>query len=178
MDLNPLVDFVLKLEDPTLAGHVTTLRGDSGGMTRFGIASKWHPDLVASGFFDEQKTPRDEALAIARTTYEEQYAKPLLLDQLTSAPIGARLLAFAVNAGPSEAVALAQRTLCNSDPGHIPVAVDGCMGPETVAALNGAFPADFVQDFRQAMAVFYERLVAARPELLPERTGLLNRAGA
>ena len=48
-DVDKAVQFVLGLEDARLKGDVTTLPGDRGGATRFGLASASHPDLVADG---------------------------------------------------------------------------------------------------------------------------------
>ena len=43
-DINIATLYVLKNEDSHLSGVVTT---DQGGMTRFGIAQRFHPDLNA-----------------------------------------------------------------------------------------------------------------------------------
>ena len=38
------IDFVLKQEDSTLSGVITNETGDAGGLTRFGLCAKWHPE--------------------------------------------------------------------------------------------------------------------------------------
>lgn len=178
-DIKEAVDFVLHQEDSRLSGAITTLPGDRGGPTRFGIASRFHPDLVDQGFFDSDgespKIPNDDALAIAEHVYEEECASGLRLADIESQDVADRLLSFAINEGHAEAVAIAQRAC-----GLLGQAIqdDGKMGPATVAAINACDPAAWLAANRTMQEAFYRHLVAVRPELLPELKGLLNRADA
>lgn len=178
-DLKESVDFVLHQEDARLTGAITTLPGDRGGPTRFGIASRFHPDLVDQGFFDsdgeDPKIPHDDALAIAEDVYETEYGARLMLDHIESQDVADRLLSFAVNEGAAEAVAIAQRA-CSSL-GHA-IADDGKMGPATVAALNACDPEAWLAANRAMQEAFYRHLVAVRPSIVPELKGLINRAQA
>jgi len=179
-DITQAVEFVLHQEDARLSGAITTLPGDRGGPTRFGLASRFHPDLVKQGYFSlnedgSPEIPHDDALAIAEAVYAEQYGTCLQIDQIASQDIADRLLSFAINEGPHEAVTLAQRAC--ADCGH-PTTVDGLMGPNTVAALNACDPDQWRQANAARQAQFYRNLVAARPAMLPELAGLLNRANA
>jgi lysozyme family protein len=178
-DTEQAVQFVLRQEDARLSGDVTTIPGDRGGPTRFGLASKFHPDLVEQGFYElvdgEPKIPHDEALAIADQVYAEQYAAPLALDQVRSQEIANRLLSFAINEGPAEAITLAQRA-CKAL--GCTIADDGKMGPATIRALNSLDPAAWLAANRVQQEAFYRHLVATQPRLLPELQGLLNRANA
>lgn len=180
-DTATAVQFVLLQEDSRLTGEVTTLKGDRGGPTRFGLASKFHPDLVESGYYEldesgEPKIPHDEALAIAEQIYGEQYASSLALDRIRSQDIANRLLSFAINEGPPEAVAIAQKA-CNSVLG-CSLAIDGKVGPATLSALNVVDPDKWIAANRIGQENFYRHLVQVRPELAHLLNGFLNRADA
>lgn len=177
-DLKKAVDFVLHQEDSRLTGAITTLPGDRGGPTRFGIASRFHPELVEQGFFEQDdapKIPHDAALAIAEGVYGSEYGAHLMLDEIESQDVANRLLSFAVNEGPREAVAIAQRA-CSSLGKWL--ADDGRMGPATVAAINSCEPEAWLAANRTFQEAFYRHLVAIRPAMLPELQGLINRANA
>ena len=158
-DTEQSVQFVLRLEDSRLSGEITTLPGDRGGATRFGLASRFHPGLVESGYFemdgDAPKIPHDEALAIAEKTYEEQYAAPLQLVEIKSQDVANRLLSFAVNEGATEAVAIAQ--LAAGSLGTR-ITVDGVIGPVTLAAINAVEPDSLIREIRYAQRAFYQTL--------------------
>lgn len=171
------VHFVLLQEDAKMSGDVTEAKGDPGGKTRFGIASRWHPDLVPSGFFDEHKMGRSAALAMATSIYIHQYAPPLELPSIDSQDIANRLLSFAVNEGQVEAVKLVQKALQAS--GWRNVDVDGEFGPNTLAAVNQVDSATLLEHWRNLQTVYYARWVAEdAPNRSGELRGLLNRAAA
>ena len=178
-DVDKAVQFVLHQEDESLSGDITTLPGDRGGPTRFGLASASHADLMADGYYEVEngapKIAHDEALAIAEKAYAEQYAAKVQLEHIDDQDVANRVLSFAVNEGPHEAVALLQRALntCGSS-----LSVDGILGGATLAAVNAADPAQVIASLRAQQSGFYRRLVAARPDLLPYLHGLLNRAEA
>jgi type VI secretion system secreted protein VgrG len=172
-DTATAVQFVLRQEDSRLSGEVTTLPGDRGGRTRFGLAERFHPDLTKSGYFDD--TEYDKALTIAEQVYAEQYAGPLMLDGVQSQDVANRLLSFAINEGPPEAITLAQRA-CKSL--GCSIADDGKMGPASLAALNSLDPLAWLAANRAQQEAFYRHLVTTQPKLLPELQGLLNRADA
>ena len=81
-NLKIAVGFVLRQEDSRLEGAVTTLPGDSGGPTRFGLASTSHPELIAQGYLDASKVDRDTALAIAEEVYEKTNANPMRVSDI------------------------------------------------------------------------------------------------
>jgi lysozyme family protein len=117
-DTATAVQFVLRQEDSRLTGEITTLKGDRGGRTRFGLAERFHLDLVKRGYYDigedgEPVIPHDEALEIADQVYEEQYASALSLPFVESQDVANRLLSFAINEGPAEGIAVAQKA-CNA----------------------------------------------------------------
>ena len=95
---------------------------DTGGTTKFGISSKAHP-----GVDIEHLTRKD-----AERIYHESYWEPIHGDALPP------MLAFvvfdaAVNMGVAKAVTILQTCLRK-------VAVDGVMGPETLAATKLYLP--------------------------------------
>jgi len=173
------VQFVLRQEDSRLTGDITTLPGDAGGPTRFGLASRWHPELVARGFYElVHGAPRighDEALTIAEETYGVAYIAALHIDQIASQEVADRLLSFAVNEGKPEAVTILQRCLNGCG---CAITVDGIFGPQTLKAVNSVDPARLIAAQRSSQEGFYRHLVAVRPALLPYLNGLLNRARA
>jgi lysozyme family protein len=178
-DVNKAVQFVLGQEDARLTGDVTTLPGDRGGRTRFGLASKFHPELVEKGYYEVEngkpKIPHDEALAIAERTLSEDYALKVGIDKITDQNVANRVLSFAINEGPGEATAILQKAL-NSLGAKL--AADGRPGPATLETINAADPAQLIAALRSFERQFYTHLVSVRPELMPEYHGLLNRANA
>ena len=178
-DVDKAVQFVLGQEDARLTGDVTTLPGDRGGATRFGLASASHPDLVADGYYEvengEPKIPHDEALAIAEKAYAEQYGAKVQLEEIDDQDVANRVLGFAINEGPGEATAILQRAL-NSLNNRI--TEDGKFGPATLAAVNAAEPDQLIAALRTFEKQFYTHLVTVRPELMPCYHGFLNRADA
>jgi lysozyme family protein len=169
------IDFVLKLEDVELSGDVTTNRGDTGGATRFGLAERWHPELVDSSYFDASKMDRDAALAIAQKTYDEQYCAPLMLAQIKAQSLAYQMLSFAINDGPVEAAKLIQRACCYLGK---PVATDGKIGPLTVAAANALDAEQLLNTYSSCAKDFYRAIVHARPDQVVFLHGWLNRVDA
>lgn len=176
-EVDAAVKFVLLQEDRELSGVVTDTKGDPGGITRYGIASKWHRDLVPIGFFDPLEMDRDTALALATKVYTRQYAPPLELERISSQDLANRLLSFAVNEGQAEAVKLLQKALQAA--GWRNVAADSVFGPRTLTAVNQVDPAALLAQWRNLQKVYYAEWVAEMPA---ERggllQGLLNRAAA
>ena len=82
------VTFTLHQEDQTDTGVVTT---DSGGVTRWGIAQKYHPEV------DVAYLSRDDAIAIYKQVYWRAAWESL--------PVGLALCVFdcSVNQGPGTA---------------------------------------------------------------------------
>ena len=81
-DIQQATDVVLRQEDSRMSGVITTIPGDSGGRTRFGIAERWHPELTATGFFTTM--PTAEALKVAEGVYAA-LAKPQVLTNCNAA---------------------------------------------------------------------------------------------
>jgi lysozyme family protein len=169
-DAKLAIDFVLKLEDSTLSGKVTT---DAGGRTRFGIAEKFHPKLTGTGFYDEMEN--EEALPVAESIYEEEYWSAISGDDIKSQDIANRVLSFAVNMGPKQALTLLQKA-ANTLGAN--VSEDGVIGPSTLAAINKLNPQSLLSNFRDILTAFYHRIVAVNPSQSANLNGWLNRVKA
>jgi hypothetical protein len=98
-NLKSAIEFVLRQEDARLEGNVTMLPGDSGGPTRFGLASTSHPELVAKGCYDPSKVSRDAALAIAEQVHERTYATRLRIGEIDDQAVATAILSLGVMPG-------------------------------------------------------------------------------
>jgi len=136
--------------------------GDPGGFTRWGIASKEHPELsVATMTFEA-----------AATWYYDTMWKPIGLDAL-SAPepaVAIKLFDIAVQFGPGKAVMLLQDVLV--DLGE-PVKVDGLFGAQTLEAVRRVIVVDLLKALCLAMATQYQADAKNDPAAL---AGWLKRA--
>ncbi len=178
-DLKLAIDFVLLQEDATLAGVVTHTRGDPGGATRYGLAQRWHGELTASGFFDADLMNAPAAQAIAERVYGDQYAAPLSLPLIEDQDLANRLLSFAVNEGPAEAIKIFQRVLPGLVKLYLLGTPDGLLGPHTLWAINQADPAQLRAAIAAAESDFYRAWVAQQPAQRAHLlSGLLHRAEA
>jgi lysozyme family protein len=168
-DPNAAIEFVLRQEDSTLSGIITNESGDAGGLTRFGLCAKWHPELVSAGFYDVTMDTAT-ALPLAKTAYQTAYATSLRLAQINAQTVANALLSFAVNLGTFEAVETLQQ-VCGA-------VADGCMGPNTVAAVNKQDPATLLAAYCAIQANHYRGIVAANPTQAKFLQGWLNRVNA
>jgi lysozyme family protein len=164
------VDFVLRQEDAGLSGVVTKALGDRGGLTRFGITAKWHPDLAASGFFE---TNREEALAIAEEVYANESIPHLDRSKVNRTAVAVALLSFAVVEGAATSVMILQRVL-----NHLgfPLVVDGSAGPKTLQAINAADPWALVSALVRAQRDHFKAIVESDPSQERWLNGWNNRA--
>ena len=163
------INFVLRQEDSTLAGTITNESNDAGGLTRFGLSAKWHPELVEAGFY-EASMDAQTALPIAQQAYETAYASPLCLTQINSQAIANALLSFAVNCGTFSATEILQQ-VCGA-------VADGHMGQNTVAAINRQDPATLLAAYCAMEANHYRGIVDANPTQQKFLAGWLNRVAA
>lgn len=159
-----IINWVLRFEDSTLSGTVSNLPGDSGGMTRFGIASNVHPEVPASFYTCDTQT----ALFMAQQIYSNQYWHPLHLDSVSDDGLASVMMDFAVNSGVGRATKEVQTLL-----GTV---ADGSIGPETLGLLRNANQAELAIQLRSARAD-WDREVAARfPAEAPYLKNWLQRA--
>ena len=151
------VDRLLELE----GGYVND-PSDSGGETNFGITQRSYPDLDIRGL------TREKAKAIYYTDWWLKYR----LGQLPPT-IGIKMLDACVNMGARQGTKLLQRALVSQGQD---IAVDGKIGPATIAACKMVDEAALLQALRDQLVAFYEQLVAAKPQDEKFLHGWLNRA--
>ena len=143
--------WMLKQEDSTLSGVVVNL-GDGGGLTRFGIAQNFHPNLPAN-FYTESRL---SALLYAEFLYEQQYWNLIQGGHIENEVLAASLFSFAVNAGVSQAVKTLQACLGITE--------DGDFGPITLEMTNHYSASPFLAPaLRTAEAKFYNALAYSNP---------------
>lgn len=160
----PMFEWVIRLEDPSLKGKAVNLM-DGQGLTRFGIGQLSHPELPS----DFYTRPAPEALAIAAGIYRSTYWNRFCGDQILDDQVASCLLSFSINDGTQREVFMLQQVLGFTQ-------TDGIMGPLTLAATNNSNPATLAPALRIAQANFYRMLVAKQPTDARFLTGWLRRA--
>jgi len=136
-----VVTFVISvLEDPLGTGNT-----DSGGLTRWGISQKAHPDV------DVANLTKDEAIRI----YHDEYWMPARCDLLPRA-LALQFFTAYINMKPQRAIKCLQ--LASR------VRVDGLLGPVTIAAVQRfRSPADLRARFSAECVKFYVDLIRRIP---------------
>lgn len=166
-DVNSAIDYVLRWEDESLSGVITT-NDDGITKTRFGIDQRFHPELTACGFYSDMGSTA--ALGIARNVYREHYADPLCIEQIGNQEIANKLLSLGVNIGIETAARMLQLA--------VHVLGDGSIGPKTLFALANANPAAVHESLDDQAIAHYHSLVAADPSKQKYLKGWLARAEA
>jgi lysozyme family protein len=164
-DVDAAIIYVLRFEDSTLSGKITV---DDGGPTRFGIASRYHPELTACGFYKDMGSVA--ALQIAKSIYDISYAQPLSIEQIANQDIANKLLSLGVNIGVFRASKMLQSA--------VGITEDGVIGVNTLMRLSGADPLMVLADLRAAATRYYHEVVAEHPEDEEYLNGWLARANA
>jgi lysozyme family protein len=133
---------------------------DPGGVTKWGIDKRSHPDLDIESLTEEQATE----------VYLNEYWNKYHCDQLDW-PLNTVHFDNCVNMGAGQAVKLLQRVCGAHD--------DGAWGPNTKAAVIAACKvrsADVVaKQVIDHKRDFYEKLADAKPALAKFKQGWLNR---
>lgn len=116
---------------------------DAGGPTKYGITqatlSRWRRAHVSREMVEALEPA--EAMQI----YREWFWKPLSCEKLTGLTTATIILNAGVLFGVGIAAAAAQKAARKA--GHSTLAVDGHLGPTTVAALNSTDPRQFAVSF-------------------------------
>jgi lysozyme family protein len=160
--------FVLEHETVYAKGHYGDMNfavsenvaGDAGGLTKFGIDQRSHPDIDIENLTVEQ----------ASAIYREEYWDRNHCGDMPW-PICAVHFDNCVNMGPRQAVKLLQREVGAKD--------DGAFGPATKAAMLSACEVRGAEDVAIQICSqkqeFYEKLVEQKPHLQKFKKGWLNR---
>lgn len=162
------IDYVIGQEVPKNkpAGYVTDDPRDAGGKTRYGIAMRFHPELIYTGFFDASRTTDEYALQLAHATYEKCYADYMMLDRIESQQIANALLSFGVNEGVATSVRVAQDAVGISPS-------TGFFGPKTLNAVNNT--PHFLEALEARQIAHYQAIVEAKPAQACFLNGWINR---
>jgi len=136
---------------------------DPGGATKYGISKRSYPDLNIAAL------TREQAIEIYRRDWWDRYG----YDRIKSLDVAAKVFDLAVNMGPAAAHRLLQEALVFL--GH-QLAVDGILGPKTLAAVNAEAPPRLLQVLRWKAAERYFSLAERRPENRAFLFGWLRRA--
>jgi lysozyme family protein len=160
--------FTLQHEDSTRSGKVTV---DAGGLTRFGIAQKFHPDLPEQFFTG----PAEDALAEAEKIEERDYWEAMHLVEVENQNVANKLFDMGVNMGVRQAAVYAQRAV-NSQGQQL--TEDGVIGSKTLVAINAIKSQIFYGLLCQFSAAHYRHVAAVNPAQAVNLAGWLKRAEA
>ena len=151
---------------------------DSGGETAFGIARHYWPEWEGWPVIDGIKRgigAEPPYGTISHNQYAHQInaacrANPTFMSMVSDfyqknfwGDIGGindqelanKIYDMGVNSGTGEAAKLIQRCVGVND--------DGCIGPQTLAAINAADPDALRQSYKESRIAFYRQLVAEHP---------------
>ena len=162
------VEAVLRQEDSTLSGRITEIAGDAGGLTRFGFASAFHPELRETTFYTTMTNA--DALQLATEKMTREYAEPLWIGAIGDQALATKVLSYGVNECPQRAIEALQQAVLTMLPG-LRLNVDGVMGPQTMVAVNRCMAGSLLNAFRLQMIERY--VVYAKDNVL---RGLIDRA--
>lgn len=113
---------------------------DPGGETKYGISKRQYPELDIKHL----------TIKKAREIYLRDFWQVMGGAMIREQEIANQIFDFAVHTGIQRAVKYAQSV--------VGVAVDGFMGPITLAAINGMLPEMFLNYYRLARIHYYYRL--------------------
>ena len=106
---------------------------DRGGRTKYGITEAVFRDALNRAVISGVSDIRDLTVAQAKAIYRIDYWLGISLHEVRNAGVAAEIFDTAVNMGTASAVRIAQRALNYLGE---KLAVDGVMGPATLAAVN------------------------------------------
>ena len=109
----------------------------------------------------------------ARDIYYRDWWLRLRCSEIRDDRVAQKYLDACVNVGRSTGTKLLQRALCSIG---LSVAVDGKIGPQTLAAANIANPDSLLPAMRRLQAEHYEGLIKRNPRLAKFRRGWMARA--
>jgi len=170
-DFKLAFDFVLQHEDPTRSGKVTV---DAGGRTRFGIATRFHPDLPEEFFTGLA----EDALAEAEKIEEREYWSSMRLAEVENQNIANKLLDMGVNMGVLQATVYAQRGLNALLDSNAQIVVDGVIGTKTLTAIHRVNLIEYYKLLCQWSAAHYRHIAAVNPAQAENLAGWMKRAEA
>jgi len=138
-------------------------KNDPGGETKYGISKKSYPHL------DIKNITKEEAWNI----YRRDFWDPLHLDSINNQAVADQILDTAANMGIKTGAIIAQRAAKSLGKN---IAVDGTLGPATIAAINSLPSSKLASQMVRHRIDAYNAIVAKRPESREFLKGWLARA--
>lgn len=129
--------------------RLTNVANDRGGQTYAGIARNFHPNWAGWRYIDANDLGNLDLSRLVREFYKEQFWDKVSGDAIERPAIAETIFDFAVNAGVSTAVKLAQIV--------VEAMPDGRIGPATLAKLN-AMDDTFVLRYALAKVARYAQI--------------------
>ena len=117
---------------------------DRGGETNYGITASTLESAKAKGWVPSNITIKNLKLSHAKTIYKNGYWNAVKADDLPY-PLDLIVFDMAVNHGANSAIKILQKTLNSMLDFNL--AVDGIIGPKTMAAVNKVTNADHLRCF-------------------------------
>jgi lysozyme family protein len=114
---------------------------DKGGETNYGITTTTLESAKTKGWIPANVTIKNIKLDHAKTIYKKGYWDVIKADSLPD-PLDLIVFDMAVNHGPSTAVKLLQQSLNSILKAGSNLAIDGAMGPKTIAAVKDVISMD------------------------------------
>lgn len=150
---------------------------DPGGPTKFGITLRalrdLRPDATAE---DVAALTREEASCVYRVGWWDALGLARFRDQ----QVATKVLDVTVNLGRTAGIRLLQSSVnCCLDPAaenEPRLAVDGVLGPKTLAAANSTTPRELLLELGFHMLDRYHKLLELHPEMEVFRQGWARRA--
>lgn len=158
-----LFDNFIPLIIPLEGEKLTNIKGDAGGLTKYGISKAAFP-LV-----DIANLTFEEACTIYRKSFWEHYA----LSAIDCQSVANKIMSLLINANPFSIVQAIQRAINHCGGG---TAEDGLLGINTYRVIN-ALPQNRLLDrIRIEAALFYVYRVKINPSQIKFLEGWMNRA--
>jgi lysozyme family protein len=149
-----LVNMVLQNEG---GAQMTNDPDDPGGLTKYGISQRNHPDVDIANLTLDQ----------AKKIYKEQYYDPLQIINLKDNELKMQVFDHSVNAGISNGVSILQKLVQQPQTGK--------MDDNTIAAANAYtnLGEDLTSDYKDLRKVYYTSIATGNKAKF--KTGWLNR---
>lgn len=162
MSFQKALDFVL---EPSIEGGYVNDKTDRGGATNHGVTQRVYDAYRAAAKLRPQGVEHIDAKEV-NGVYFTMFWLPARCDLLPP-PLDVIQFDSAVQHGPQRAVFFLQRALC--------VAVDGNVGPATLAALARAFLPGLIDAYILERSRYYQAIIAGDSSQRKYENGWNNR---